>query len=194
MRRSFPTLAAAKQWRQDAVVGVRRGTIRAATSLTLAAAADAWLDAIDRGEILARTRQPYKPSTVRGYRHDLATYVLPDLGALKLADVRADDLQALVDRLVGVGLSGSKVRNVLVPVQALYRRHRREVTVDPTDGLDLPAAGARRERAATRRKRRRSLTRSPTTCAPCTRPRSMAACAAANCALSATRTSTWPPP
>ena len=31
---------------------------------------------------------------------------------------------------------------------ALYRRHRREVPVDPTDGLDLPAPGGRRERAA----------------------------------------------
>jgi integrase len=70
------------------------------------------------------------------------------LGARKLGDVRPDDLQALIDRLVGQGLSGSKVRNVLVPLQSLYRRHRREVPVDPTDGLDLPAPGGRRERAA----------------------------------------------
>jgi integrase len=58
-------------------------------------------------------------------------------------------LQALVDRLVGQGLSGSKVRNVLVPLQSLYRRRRREVPVNPTSGLDLPAGGGRRERAAT---------------------------------------------
>lgn len=75
-------------------------------------------------------------------------YVLPDLGAVRLADLRPEDLQALVDRLVGQGLSGSKVRNVVVPLMALYRRHRREVPVDPTDGLDLPAPGGRRERAA----------------------------------------------
>jgi integrase len=74
--------------------------------------------------------------------------VFDDLGALRLADVTPDDLQALVDRLVGAGLSGSKVRNVLVPVQALYRRHRRQVLIDPTDGLDLPAPGNHRERAA----------------------------------------------
>jgi len=65
----------------------------------------------------------------------------------KLGDVRPDDLQALIDRLVGQGLSGSKARNVLA-LQSLYRRHRREVPVDPTDGLDLPAPGGRRERAA----------------------------------------------
>jgi integrase len=63
------------------------------------------------------------------------------------ATFRPDDLQALVDRLVGRGLSGSKVRNVLVPL-ALYRRHRLEVPVDPTDGVDLPAPSGRRERVA----------------------------------------------
>jgi integrase len=57
-------------------------------------------------------------------------------------------LLALVDRLVGDGLSGSKVRNVLVPCQALYRKHRRQVLADPTDGLDLPEPGGRRERVA----------------------------------------------
>ncbi|HLG09341.1 MAG TPA: site-specific integrase, partial [Gaiellaceae bacterium] len=49
----------------------------------------------------------------------------------------------------GQGLSGSKVRNVIVPLQALYRHNRRRVPLDPTDGLDLPAGGSRRERAAT---------------------------------------------
>jgi integrase len=85
---------------------------------------------------------------LRGYRADMQRYVLPSFGALRLGDVTADDLQGLVDRLVGSGASGSKVRNVLVPCQALYRKHRRQVMVDPTDGLDLPEAGGRRERAA----------------------------------------------
>jgi integrase len=83
-------------------------------------------------------------------------YVLPDYGARKLAELSADDLQGLVDRLVSSKkpgsedkLSGAKVRNVLVPLQALDRRNRRQVLVDPTDGLDLPMSGGRRERAAT---------------------------------------------
>lgn len=36
---------------------------------------------------------------------------------------------------------------MLLPCQALYRRHRQQVLSDPTDGLDLPEAGGRRERA-----------------------------------------------
>jgi integrase len=147
--KTWPTLAAAKSWRADATSGLRKGTFRAPTQTTLRDAAEAWLEAIKRGEVLARSRRPYKPSTIRGYEHDLREYVLPELGAVKLGEIRPDDLQALVDRLVGAGRSGSKVRNIIVPLQALYRRHRREVPVDPTEGLDLPAAGGRRERAAT---------------------------------------------
>jgi integrase len=148
IRRTFDTQAEAKNWRADASGAIRRGQLRSPSSTTLRAAAEAWLEAAESGEILARTRQAYKPSTLRGYRHDLETYVLDDLGVYRLGDVRPDDLQALVDRLVGRGLSGSKVRNVLVPLQALYRRHRREVPVDPTEALDLPAPSGRRERAA----------------------------------------------
>src|SRR5512132_2828699 len=148
IRRTFQTQAAAKSWRQDAGGGLRRGEMRAPSSTTLRGAWEAWLEGAKRGEVLSRNRRPYKPATLRGYEHDLKTYVLDDLGGLKLGDVRPDDLQALVDRLVGKKLSGSTVRNVLVPLQALYHRHRREVPVDPTDSLDLPAASGARERAA----------------------------------------------
>ena len=84
----------------------------------------------------------YKPAALRSYDNDMKLYVLSGYGARRLADIRADDLQDLIDRLVGTGLSGSRVRNVVVPLQALYRRHRREVPVNPTRDLDLPEAGA----------------------------------------------------
>jgi integrase len=144
--RTFPTQAAAKQWRVDASSSVRRGTVRATPAVTLRDAWTAWVAAADRGQLLSRYRRPYKSSALRGYKADMERYVLPDLGACRLGDVTADDFQALVERLVGQGLSGSKVRNVLVPAQALYRRHRRQVFTDPTDGLDLPEPGGRRER------------------------------------------------
>jgi integrase len=146
--RTFPTQHAAKGWRSDASSNVRRGSMRATPTVTLRDAWTAWIDAAERGEILSRHRRPYKPSALRGYKADMENYLLSDLGALRLGDVTADDLQALVDRLVGDGWSGSKVRNVLVPCQALYRKHRRQVLADPTDGLDLPEPGGRRDRVA----------------------------------------------
>ena len=36
----FPTIAAARNWRQDALVGLRQGTVRAPVALTLREAAD----------------------------------------------------------------------------------------------------------------------------------------------------------
>jgi integrase len=151
IRRTFSgkgALSAAKGWRLDAQAGLRRGTLSAPTRRTLREAAEDWLEKAERGEVLSRHKRPYKPSVLRGYRADFNRHVLPDLGAQRLSDVTADDFQALVERLIGAGLSGSKVRNVLVPAQSLYRYHRRQVLVDPTDGLDLPEGGARRERAA----------------------------------------------
>jgi hypothetical protein len=93
----------------------------APSRLTLREAAHDWLARIERGDVMSRRRTPYKPSVVRGYRHDLHTFVLPELGGLRLSEVRRADLQLLVDDLVGKKLSGSKVRNVITPVQALYR-------------------------------------------------------------------------
>jgi integrase len=148
VRKTFASFDAAKTWRHDAASGLRKGTVRAPTATTIRAAWDGWLEAAKRGEILSRNREPYKPSSLRGYEHDMAEYVLDDFGALRLAELRPDDVQALIERLLGEELSGSKVRNVLVPLQSLYRRHRREVPVDPTDGLDLPPPGGRRERVA----------------------------------------------
>jgi integrase len=109
---------------------------------------EAWIEAARCGEVLSRKREPYKPSVLRSYDKDVRCHVLDDLGARKLGDVRPEDLQALINRLNGRGLSGSRVRNVLMPLQVLYRHHRREVPLDPTDGLDLPAPGGRRERVA----------------------------------------------
>jgi integrase len=143
--KTFPTLAAAKGWRSDASGNVRRGAMRGGPSVTLNDAANEWLEKAEGGEILSRHRKPYKPSTLRGYRDDLENHVLPDLGALRLAEVTADDLQELVGRLIVAGFSGSKVRNVIVAVQAVYRHNRRRVLVNPARDLDLPETGGTRE-------------------------------------------------
>jgi integrase len=133
-----------------ALSALRKGTLAAPNRATLEDAAREWLAKAERGEVLARTRRPYKPSSLRGYRHDLETYTFPLLGGVRFSELRRRDVQALVDRLIARGLSGSKVRNVIVPLQAMYRhgRARDAVTVDPTEGLELPESGGRRERAA----------------------------------------------
>jgi integrase len=155
VRKSFAgkgALAAAKAWRADALSAQGRGKNIAPSKRTLREAADEWLAGAeaDPPTILNRSGHPYKPSVLRGYRHDLHTYVLDDLGGLRLSEVRRADLQALVDRLVGKGLSGSKVRNVVIPLRVLFRHalERDEISANPTSGLRLPNGVGRRERAA----------------------------------------------
>ena len=153
IRKTFPTLSAAKSWRSDALSQLQRGRLISTTRKTLREAAEAWQAGAEAKPpvILTRSGTRYKPSVLRGYEADMRNYVLPDLGGVRLADVRRGDLQELVDRLIGRGLSASKVRNVLMPVRALYRHaiERDDILVNPTSNLRLPADLGRRERVAT---------------------------------------------
>ena len=150
IRKTFPTLAAAKGWRADAYGAVRRGTMRAPTSVTLREASDAWLAGARDGTIRTRSGNTYKPSAIRGYEAALRLRVLPDFGGLRLSDLHRVDLQDLADRLLGEGVDPSTIRNTFMPVRAIFRRAvaRGEVAINPTAGLELPAVRGRRDRIA----------------------------------------------
>lgn len=151
IRRTFPTLAAARSWRADAQVAVRRGALRAASEVTLREAAAVWVEGARTGAIRNRSGDRYKPSAVRGYEASLRRRLLPAFGPRKLSAIARRDVQDFADRLVGEGLDASTVRNALMPLRAVYRRAvaRGEVPVNPTKDLELPAVRGRRDRIAT---------------------------------------------
>src|SRR5215213_10029616 len=62
IRKSFPTLAAAKLWRADAAGAVRKGKLRAPKPTTLREAWEAWIAGARAGTVRTRAGQPYKPS------------------------------------------------------------------------------------------------------------------------------------
>ena len=148
MWRTFPTLSAAKLWRQDAQVALRRGTMRPPTAKTIAEAAEVLIAGAHDGTILDRAGKPYKPSTARGYEQLLHGYVIPALGGWKLSELQRRDVQDFVDGLRSQGLSPSTIANILDPLRVIFRRaiRRDEVAVDPTENLDLPAIRGRRDR------------------------------------------------
>lgn len=150
IRRSFPTSSAAKGWRSDAISALRKGTLSTPTRETVEQAARAWIAGAKAGEILKPDGTPYKPSVLRTYEGDLERYVLPELGHVRLSNLARRDVQQLADHLVGLGLSGSKVRNALMPLRAVCRRAIRTdaVTVNPTTNLELPAGAGVRNRVA----------------------------------------------
>jgi len=148
VRKEFPRESEALAWREDTRGKVRRGSARAPSKLTLRAAAEAWLEGVKDGTIRDRSGRRFKPSTLRSYEGALRQRVLPDLSGARLSEISRNDLQDLADRLLADDLSPSTVRNVLMPLRAIYRRAvgRSEVTVNPTSDLDLPAVEGKRDR------------------------------------------------
>jgi integrase len=143
IRQTFPTLAAARAWRQDAATAVRAGRLRATPDYgpTIADAAQAWLDGARAGQVRNRSGDPYKPSAIRAYDQNLRLRVLPAFGDRRLGQIRRVDLQRFVDDLVAAGHSPSTVQTTLLPLQAIYRRAlaRGDVETNPTRGLEMPA-------------------------------------------------------
>jgi integrase len=148
--KTFASLAEAKAWRTDAQVALRRGTMRAGSTGTLREVAEAWLEGVKSGAIRNRSGYAYKPSAIRGYETALVARVLPELGGLRLSEIRRVDLQDFADRLCADGLDPSTVRNTLMPLRAVFRRAvaRGEIAVNPTSGLELPAMEGARDRIA----------------------------------------------
>lgn len=152
IRKSFPSQAAAKAWRDEANAAVRKKVMRAPTSTTLREAAAAWLEGARSGVIRPRTGEPYKPAALRGYERALRLRVLPELGGCRLADIEREDLQRFVDELIAAGASPALIEATIIPVRAIYRHALRSpstgIVVNPTADLELPATRGRRERIA----------------------------------------------
>jgi len=150
IRKTLPTLAAAKAWRAEAQVAVHRNELRPTPRTTLRDAAAAFLGGMADGSVRNRSGDAYKPSVIRSYETSLRLHVLPDLGGTQLSEIRRADIQALADRLLARGLDPSSVRNAVMPLRAVFRRAvvRGELTANPTHGLELPAVRGRRERIA----------------------------------------------
>jgi integrase len=152
IRKTFPTAAAAKAWRDDASAAVRKRTLRASTSTTLRQAAEAWLAGAREGLIRNRKGDPYKPATIRAYELALRLRVLPELGSMRLSEITRTDLEDLVAGLLASGLSESTIGVTLLPVRVIYGRalSRPEtgIAMNPTADLTMPRVNRGRKRIA----------------------------------------------
>ena len=150
LRKTFPTLAAAKAWRSEAQTAIRRGTLRGPGDTTIADAGAALVAGIKDGSIRNRSGDPYKPLVIRDYERSLRLYIRPELGSKKLSALTRVEVQDFADRLLATELDPSSVKNILMPLRVIYRRAfaRSEVAINPTAGLELPATRGRRQRIA----------------------------------------------
>lgn len=144
------SLAAARGWKRDVELAVERGQHTAGRAPVLHDAALAWLADARQGVALARGDRPYKPSTLRGYERCLDCDVYETFGNRRLDTITKGELNAFIQTLARRGLAASTIRNILVPLRALYRHAMdlEQVVMNPTRGIRVPAGSGRRERVA----------------------------------------------
>lgn len=150
LRKTFPTITAARRWRQAAAVDLARRKITAPADETLEVAAEKWLIAAKADIVRTRSGEAFKPSSLRGYEATLKLRILPELGKRRLSAITRNQIQDLVDAWTATGLAPSTVRNAVLPLRVIINRaiDRDELAHNPTERLDLPRDRARRDRVA----------------------------------------------
>jgi integrase len=152
MMATFDTKTAAKQWRADAMAALRAGgqpLTRTSGGKPVSEALTVLLAGMRDGTVLDRSGRRYRPSTIRGYESAVNRYLIPELGHLRVPEVRRGDVQRLVDKL-GPKMTGTTIRRKLDPLRVLYRRAVEDelVTHNPTERLRYPARKATPRRIA----------------------------------------------
>ena len=105
-----------------------RGELRAGvhvpsrTSVTVGKAADLWLDACENGDA---AHAVVEASTLRNYRQHVETFIRPQLGATKLADLSVLDVRGFANMMVA-DHGRSRARKVLTSLKSLLNHAERE--------------------------------------------------------------------
>lgn len=149
VRRTFRSLAEAKSWRRDAQQALEAGTITSERTPRLREAALALVAGMRDGAIRTSSGERYKPSAIRSYDESLRLHVLPELGDVRLADLRRSHVVRLAKSLLADRSEGT-VRNALVPLRVIYREaiERGDVALSPLSDVKLPSSKGRRDRIA----------------------------------------------
>ncbi|MEK6273440.1 MAG: tyrosine-type recombinase/integrase [Actinomycetota bacterium] len=148
--KKFTREAEAKSWRGDAISALSKGGLRVPKATTIRQAWEQWSEGAKAGTVRNRSGDPFKPSALRAYSGAMRLRVLPELGDVRLDELRRSDLQEFADGLLAGGLSPSYIQTTLLPVRAIVRRAlaRDELAANPCAGLQLPAVRGRRDRYA----------------------------------------------
>lgn len=136
-RSGFVSRAAAEQALAELVDQVSKGQIAHDDHQTVAAFLRAWLD--------SKTQQGLRPTTVRNYRLHLDAYLIPELGHLRLRDLRPGHVEAMLTALATPGrgsrpIGATTIRRVHATLRsalATAKRHRL-ISYNPAVDVELP--------------------------------------------------------
>jgi len=146
--KTFGSLGEAVHWRRQQLGAVAQGKRIALDGIGMRIYVDHVIDGLERGAILNRSGDVYKPSARRGIIQALNTHVLPEVGGSRLRDVHRKDVQRLVDKMKAAGLNASTIRNAINALRVVFRQAIQEdkITASPCQHLAMPAVRGRRDR------------------------------------------------
>jgi hypothetical protein len=110
-KKSYSTKRETQEALATAIDAHRRQHFVAPTHLRVRDFVDTWLHALET--------QGRRVSTVTGYRQAMKNWVLPHIGAHRLQDLRAIDLDRLYAELLRAGGVGGRPRRAITPTGAL---------------------------------------------------------------------------
>ena len=115
---------------------------------------DVFLEAVNEGVARDRYGRPFTRESARELNWSLGTYVREHLGTIPLADLRRDDVEALLYDLSKARISSRRLRALAKSVRALYDyaaerdlvRHNpaERIALPEEDELEQPTAGRAR--------------------------------------------------
>jgi integrase len=137
------TVGAARNARNDMLRELQDGNVISTGGLRLLEARERFVTAAREGKALNKRGQRYKPSAIDNIEQSIRKHVEPTLKHKRLRDIRRGDVQAVIDDLAP-RLSGSRVRNVVNSLRALYAwaQDRDLAAHDPAQRVRLPAMNA----------------------------------------------------
>lgn len=146
--KTFPTVAAAKRWRQDAYSDLRRGELSAERGPKFEEAVARFLDGVESGRITHRSGHPYKPASCRGYRSRLYLRAVPRFKGFRLAEIKRRDIRGLIEHMLDEEFATATIDGDITPLSALFNdaMDREEVPANPVHWRDAPAVVVRERR------------------------------------------------
>jgi integrase len=121
-RSGFTTKKAASEAMRALLARASAGRDPFPADVTLHQYVDRWFDS-------ERVRD-LRPHTVNRYRQVLLDYLLPDLGAMKLADVRPRHIRPVLDEMAKLGLSGRSLNEAKNILSRVFRSALEDELVD----------------------------------------------------------------
>jgi len=84
-----------RQWLKETINQIDDGMTFASTKITVEQFLESWL---------ISTKSSYRPSTWRHYKSLIYKYINPQLGKIKISELRPDQIQVLYDHLLALGV------------------------------------------------------------------------------------------